>query len=173
MSEIIRMPPVDEGRREVVSFRTAHGINLAGHFYPARGRTGEPAPALVMCGPMTSVKEETLPHYAAALQDVGYSVLTFDNRSFGDSGGEPRQHLDTYEQVEDLRNAVSYMVSRTDVDRERFGLCCVCLGAGYALEVAAMDRRVKAVTLVAGGYNITDTYVEFPGHEGFEGSMEG
>lgn len=172
MSAITRMPPVDESRREAVSFATAHGITLVGHLYPARSGAGGPTAALVMCGPMTSVKEETLPHYAAALQDAGYSVLTFDNRNFGESGGMPRQHLDTYEQVEDLRNAVSYMLSRDDVDPERLGLCCVCLGAGYGLEVAVLDRRVKAVALVGGGYNLTDTYLEFLGHEGFEGFVE-
>jgi uncharacterized protein len=168
MPVLNRMPPVDDSRREAVSFPTAHGITLAGHLYPARGDRGGPGPALVMSGPMTSVKEETLPHYAAALQDAGYSVLAFDHRNFGESGGRPRQHIDTYEQVEDLRNAVSYMLSREDVDPERLGLCCVCLGAGYALEVAAMDRRVKAVALVAGGYNLTDTYLDFLGAEGFE-----
>lgn len=172
MSAITRMRPVDETRREAVRFATAHGITLAGHLYRAAGQSGGSAPALVMCGPMTSVKEETLPHYATALQDAGYSVLTFDNRNFGESGGEPRQHLDTYEQVEDLRNAVSYMLSRDDVDPGHLGLCGVCLGAGYALEVAAMDRRVKAVALVAGGYNITDTYLEFLGNEGFEGFVQ-
>ena len=75
-----------------------------------------------MAGPMTSVKEETLPHYAESLQDAGYTVLAFDNRNFGESAGEPRQHLDTHEQVEDLKNAVSYMLAREDTDPERIGL---------------------------------------------------
>jgi hypothetical protein len=56
----------------------------------------------------------------------------------------------TYQQVEDLKNAVSYLLTRDDVDPGRLGLACVCLGAGYGLEVAAMDRRVKALALVAG-----------------------
>jgi hypothetical protein len=110
MLEVRTMPRVDESRREAVSFLTAHGISLAGHLYPARGRSGEPGPALAMCGPITSVKEETLPHYAVALQDAGYTVLTFDNRNFGESGGEPRQHIDTYEHTEDLRYAVGGIV---------------------------------------------------------------
>jgi len=33
--------------------------------------------------------------------------------------------------------------------------------------VAALDPRVSAVALIAGGYNLTDTYVEFLGEEGF------
>lgn len=166
------MPLVNAARREKVIF-TSEGLSLTGHLYRAAGTAdGERAPALVMAGPMTSVKEETLPHYAETLQEAGYTVLTFDNRNFGESEGEPRQHLDTYQQVEDLKNAVSYMLTREGTDPEKLGLCCVCLGAGYGLEVAAMDRRVKAVALVAGGYNITDTYYNLLGAEGFAGYVD-
>jgi fermentation-respiration switch protein FrsA (DUF1100 family) len=172
MSEFDPMPIVDSARRQPVSFQSA-GARLAGHLYSARGsRAGTRNAALAMAGPMTSVKEETLPHYAETLQDAGFTVLTFDNRNFGESEGEPRQHLDTYEQVEDLKNAVSYLLTREDVDPVRLGLCCVCLGAGYGLEVAALDHRVKAVALVAGGYNISDAYVEFMGQEAFAGYVE-
>lgn len=166
------MPTVDDATRAAVTF-TSDGLQLAGHLYrPPGAGERERTPALVMAGPMTSVKEETLPHYAERLADAGYTLLAFDNRNFGESEGEPRQHLETYQQVEDLKNAVSYMLTREDVDPERLGLCCVCFGAGYALEVAAMDRRVKAVALIAGGYNLTDAYLEFLGAEGFAGYVD-
>jgi hypothetical protein len=158
---------VDPGVRATVRFRS-DGLTLAAHLYRPPGAVpGERTAALAMAGPMTSVKEETLPHYAAALAEAGYTVLTFDNRNFGESEGEPRQHLDTADQVEDLKNAVSYLLTRHDVDPSRLGLCCVCMGAGYGLAVASMDLRVEAVALVAGAYNITDTYREFLGEEGF------
>jgi uncharacterized protein len=161
------LPSVDPSVRETVRFRS-DGLTLAAHLYrPRSAAPRERTPALAMAGPMTSVKEETLPHYAAALAEAGYTVLAFDNRNFGESEGEPRQHLVTAEQVEDLKNAVSYLLTRDDVDPTRLGLCCVCMGAGYGLAVASMDLRVKAVALVAGAYNITDTYREFLGEEGF------
>lgn len=161
------LPSVDPGSRESVSF-PSDGLALAGHLYrPPQAAEGERTAGLVMAGPMTSVKEETLPHYAAPLAEAGYTVLTFDNRNFGESDGEPRQHLVTSEQVEDLKNAVSYLLTREDVDPDRLALCCVCMGAGYALAVASMDLRVKALAIVAGAYNITDTYREFLGEEGF------
>ena len=166
------LPSVDPAARETVRFRS-DGLALAGHLYrPPEALAGERTPALVTAGPMTSVKEETVPHYAAPLAEAGYTVLTFDNRNFGESEGEPRQHLVTSEQVEDLKNAVSYMLTRDDVDASRLGLCCVCMGAGYGLAVASMDLRVKAVALVAGAYNITDTYREFLGDEGFAAYLE-
>ena len=145
MSAIAYMTNPEESRREPVTFATARGLRLAGHLYRARGgKAGDANPGVVMAGPMTSVKEQTLPHYAGALQDSGYTVLTFGNRNFRESDGEPRAHLDTYEQVEDLKNAVRYVLTRGDVDPQRIGLFCVCLGAGYGLEVAAMDHRVTA-----------------------------
>jgi fermentation-respiration switch protein FrsA (DUF1100 family) len=163
---------VDPGVRESVRF-SSDGLALAGHLYrPPEAAPGDRTAALVMAGPMTSVKEETVPHYAAPLAEAGYTVLTFDNRNFGESEGEPRQHLATAEQVEDLKNAVSYLLTREDVDPDRLGLCCVCMGAGYALAVASMDLRVKALAIVAGAYNITDTYRDFLGEEGFTGYLE-
>jgi uncharacterized protein len=168
----VRLPVVDPSAYTEVSFESA-GWRLAGHLYRPPGvPDGVRTPALAMAGPMTSVKEETLPHYAAPLARAGFTVLTFDNRNFGGSDGPRPQHLDTYEQVEDLKNAVSYLATREDVDPDRLGLACVCLGAGYGLEVAAFDRRVKAVALVAGGYDISDTYLDMLGADGFAGYLD-
>lgn len=168
-----RLPMVEHSLREDVTFLTAGRLRLAAHVYrPPGAPGGQKTPALAMAGPMTSVKEETLPHYAAPLAAAGFTVLTFDNRNFGASEGTRPQHLDTYEQVEDLKNAVSYLLTRGDVDAERVGLACVCLGGGYGLEVAALDRRVKALALVAGGYNISDTYLGMLGADGTAAYLE-
>jgi uncharacterized protein len=166
------LPSVDPSVHDDVRFQS-DGVTLAGHLYrPPTAAAGERTAALVIAGPMTSVKEETVPHYAAPLAEAGYTVLTFDNRNFGESEGEPRQHLVTVEQVEDLKNAVSYLLTRDDVDPDRLGLAGVSIGAGYALAVASMDRRVKALAIVAGAYNITDTYRDLLGEEGFAGYLE-
>lgn len=167
-----RLAAVDDALRDDVTF-TSDGLTLAGHLYRPRGaEAGTRTPALVMAGPMTSVKEETLPHYAAPLAAAGFTVLTFDHRNFGASEAPRPQHLDTHEQVEDLKNAVSYLLTRDDVDGERLGLACVCLGAGYGLEVAAFDRRVKAAALIAGGYNISDTYAGMLGTDGLRAYLD-
>jgi predicted alpha/beta hydrolase len=44
---------------------------------------GEPTPVMALCGPISSVKEQTVPHYAERLADAGYTALTFDPRGFG------------------------------------------------------------------------------------------
>ncbi len=166
------LPVVDEAARTAVQFSSG-AFRLAGHLYrPPKLPAAERTPALVMAGPMTSVKEETLPHYAAPLAAAGFTVLAFDNRNFGASEGDRPQHLDTHEQVEDLKNAVSYLLTRDDVDPDRLGLACVCLGAGYGLEVAAFDPRIKAAALIGGGYNISDTYAGMLGAEGMHAYLE-
>jgi uncharacterized protein len=167
-----RLPAVDPSTRSEVRFTSA-GFSLAGHLYRPPGiAEGTRTPALAMAGPMTSVKEETLPHYAAPLAAAGFTVLSFDNRNFGASEGPRPLHLDTSEQVEDLKNAVSYLLTRDDIDADRIGLACVCLGAGYGLEVAALDRRVKVAALIAGGFNITDTYLGMLGAEGMAAYLD-
>jgi hypothetical protein len=157
----------DPERRVAVRFMSAD-LMLAGHLYrpldiPANART----PAIVMCGPFSSVKEQTLPHYAERFQAAGYSVLTFDSRNFGESEGEPRWHYDPNEIIEDYVNAVSYLLTRPDIDANGIALVGVCMGGGYAISAAARDKRVKAVASVAGGFNIGGTFQQFLGVDGF------
>jgi X-Pro dipeptidyl-peptidase (S15 family) len=84
----------DPARRRRTDF-VSDGVRLAGHLYrPARAVDAQPTPAIVMCGPASSVKEQTLPHYAERFADAGYTVLTFDPRTFGESDGQPRCYYD-------------------------------------------------------------------------------
>lgn len=151
----------DPTRRTAVRFNSG-GASLVGSLYRPRGiAADERTPGIVMCGPFSSVKEQTLPHYAERFADAGYSVLTFDPRGFGESGGEPRHHHVPSNVIDDYANAVNYLFTRADIDPTRIAVVGVCLGGGYAVWAGAQDKRVRAVVSIAGGYSTGGTFQQF------------
>jgi uncharacterized protein len=157
----------DPARRSPVTFRS-DDVTLAGHLYRPTGLADtERTPAVALCGPISSVKEQTLPHYAERLADAGYTALTFDPRNLGESEGEPRSHYDPNLVTADFANAVNYLLTRADVDPDRVAVVGVCMGGGYAVSTGARDKRLKAVVSIAGGYNIGGTFQQFFGVDGF------
>lgn len=153
-------------RRSAVTF-LSDGIQLAGHLYrPPQAAPHERTPGIAMCGPISNVKEMTLPHYAERLAAAGYTVLTFDPRGFGESeagAGRPRWHYDPNEVIQDFGQAVNYLMTRSDVDAGRVAVVGVCMGGGYAVSVGARDKRLKAVVSVAGGSDTGDYFQQWLG----------
>jgi dipeptidyl aminopeptidase/acylaminoacyl peptidase len=81
--------------------------------------------------------------YHEALTDAGFGVLIFDYRGFGDSGGA--RELSPRVQLEDLRNAVTYLASREDVNADAIGVFGTGgTGGGNAVLLADADPRVRA-----------------------------
>jgi dipeptidyl aminopeptidase/acylaminoacyl peptidase len=81
--------------------------------------------------------------YHQALTDAGFGVLVFDYRGFGDSEGEKK--LSPGVQLQDLRNAVTYLTTRDDVDPDLIGVFGTGgTGGGNAVLLAAVDDRVRA-----------------------------
>jgi len=118
------------------------GDTVRGWFFtPGEGEA--PYPAIVMAGGWCYVKELVQPHYAQFFVDVGFSVLLFDYRNFGSSDGARRQHIDPVMQIEDYRNAISYLETRDDVDPLHIGVWGLSYSGGHALVLAAVDPRVK------------------------------
>ncbi|WP_405730505.1 alpha/beta hydrolase [Streptomyces sp. NBC_01537] len=111
-----------------------------------------PFPAVALTGPFTGVKEQVTGLYAQLLTRSGFATLAFDHRGFGESPGR-HGHEDSQGKLADLRGAVRVLADRTEVAGDRIALVGICLGAGYAVRVAAMDPRVRAVAGIAGAYN--------------------
>jgi uncharacterized protein len=156
----------DPAKREPVSFGS-DGHLLAAHLYrPPEAVDGEATPGIVMAGPVSSVKEQTLPHYGERFAAAGYTVLSFDPRGFGESEGEPRFHYDPWLIVSDYVNAAAHLMERQDVDAARVAAVGVCMGGGFALATAARERRLAACVSVAGGYDIGGTFQQMMGAEG-------
>jgi fermentation-respiration switch protein FrsA (DUF1100 family) len=81
------------------------------------------------------------------LVDYGFSVLLFDFRARGESGGHRSSEGDR-EQL-DVLGAIDY-VSERGIPVERIGLLGFSLGAGVALLVAAQEPRIPAVVSDSG-----------------------
>lgn len=81
--------------------------------------------------------------YHEALTAAGFGVLIFDYRGFGDSEGE--KLLSPARQLQDLRNAVTYLTTREDVDADAIGVFgSGGTGGGNAVLLASVDERVRA-----------------------------
>jgi fermentation-respiration switch protein FrsA (DUF1100 family) len=78
--------------------------------------------------------------------EAGFSVLNFDNRGWGTSEGEPRQELNVFKQVTDLRDAITFAESQPEFDSEKgFGVWGSSFSGGLAIVTAADDPRVRSV----------------------------
>ena len=134
-------------RREDIAFYS-EGSRLSGHWYVPDGKV-EKAPAVVLAHGFTGVKELILPDYAQQFASQGWVTLAFDYRGFGTSEGQ-RGRLLAPEQIEDIRNAVTYVRTRSEVDPDRIGLWGTSYGCGLVVYAAALDERVKAVVAQIG-----------------------
>ncbi|OFW41689.1 MAG: peptidase S15 [Acidobacteria bacterium RIFCSPLOWO2_12_FULL_67_14] len=110
---------------------------------PKKGKG--PFPIVVMAGGWCYVKEIVMPHYAKKIVDAGLAVLRFDYRCFGESEGEPRQHIDPWAQIEDYKNAISFVMTQSDVDPNRVGIWGISYSGGHVLIVGATDPRVHCI----------------------------
>ena len=98
-----------------------------------------------MAGGWCYVKELIQPHYGKFFNDAGFATLIFDYARFGDSTGEPRQHIDPNSQIEDYRNAISFVATLPEVDPQRIGVWGISYSGGHALVLAATDHRIRSV----------------------------
>ena len=82
--------------------------------------------------------------------DMGYVVLRFDFRGCGESPGE-RGRIICLEEVEDARNALSFLATRPEVDPTQIALMGESFGAAVAVYGGGVDPRVAAV-ISSGGW---------------------
>lgn len=151
-------PPV----RRNVSFNS-EGIILRGWLYlPASLKRGDRAPAIVAANAFTSIKEITLPGYAERFANSGFVTLVFDYRNWGESDGEPRNHYDAFDQVQDVRNAITWLSLQSEVDPKRIGGWGISQGGAFMLHLAAFERRLKAVVATATGVGTDFRSIEDP-----------
>lgn len=102
-------------------------------------------PAVVQGPGWLGLRDAKLYHpYHESLLAAGIAVLVFDYRGFGGSDGDAT-FLDPMTQVEDWRNAVTYLETREEIDAGRIGAFgSGGTGGGNAVMAAGLDDRILA-----------------------------
>lgn len=122
-------------------------------------------PTVVFCAGMSLTKEVWLPAHAERLVAAGYATLNFDYRGFGESGGQPRGRLVPWQQVRDVRNALTLCEALDLCDSGRLALFGLSLGCSVALATAGVDDRVRCTIAVAGPSDLHRTWRRFAGFD--------
>ena len=117
---------------------------------------GETRGAIVLTGPLTSVKEQAVGAYAKALAERGYTALAFDHRYFGESAGEPRQFEKPGAKIEDIAAAAKAVQSDARTHGLPLFAVGVCAGAGYMSRAVSVGNGFRAFAGVAGYYAAAD-----------------
>ena len=126
-----------------VTFHNRYGITLAADLYKPKGEEGK-LPAIAVCGPFGAVKEQSSGLYAQTMAERGFLAMAFDPSFTGESGGTPRYMASPDINTEDFQAAVDFLSVQENVDAEKIGIIGICGWGGMALNVAALDTRIKA-----------------------------
>jgi uncharacterized protein len=120
-------------------FKSGETFAAAWLFLPETAVPGARAPAVAMAHGLGAVKEMYLEPFARRFAEAGVAALVFDYRGFGASGGEPRQRISPRDQMEDYRNALTWLSHQSEIDANRLGVWGSSFSGGHVIQVAAHD----------------------------------
>lgn len=129
------------------------GSRIVGTLHlPAGHAVGQRHPVVVVTGAWTSVKEQMPDTYARALAARGFAAVTFDFRGWGQSGDLPgavRFKEDPTAKIADIKAAFDHVAGLPEIDAIRIKGLGICASAGYMVDAASGNPRVRGVGLVA------------------------
>jgi pimeloyl-ACP methyl ester carboxylesterase len=126
-------------QREKVRFHSGDADCLAWHYPGTNGA------CVIMAGGFAVTKEAATDRFAGRFHDAGFSVLAFDYRRLGESGGQPRLVLPIRDQLADWEAAIEFTSALPDIDPNRIALWGFSASGGYVLEIAARHPQIAAV----------------------------
>lgn len=149
---------------QIDSFNFPSGSNLQLRGCLFRNPSG-PARGLVLFCPEYGSDRWSARHYCSGLLQAGFDVLTFDFRNQGDSDHLPGYrplHWTTEFEVEDVRAAIQYARSRTDLKSLPLALFGVSRGGVAALVTAAREPGIKCVASdgAYSAFNMIQHYIQ-------------
>lgn len=140
---------------EELTLTTTEGLPLSCWFIKANGRAR--GTILYLHG-VAECKIVGLP-IARLLQSKGFNVFLYDSRYHGDSGG--RFCTYGFYEKHDASAVITALLSRQDVHLGNFGLFGSSMGAAVAIQVAALDRRVRCVIAESGFATLRSVFDDY------------
>lgn len=136
-------PKSEKVDHQKVTFHNRYGITLVTDMYTPKNMEGKLA-AIAVCGPFGAVKEQCSGLYAQKIAERGFISIAFDPSFTGESSGMPRYMASPDINTEDFQAAVDFLSVQGNVDADKIGIIGICGWGGMALNVAALDTRIKA-----------------------------
>jgi pimeloyl-ACP methyl ester carboxylesterase len=124
--------------REKVRFTSGGDDCVAWHYAGTNGG------CVVMAGGFAVTKEPGTDLFARRFHEAGFSVLAFDYRRIGESGGQPRQVLPLPDQLADWQAALAFAATLPEVDPARLVAWGFSASGGYIFRVAAEHPALAA-----------------------------
>jgi uncharacterized protein len=124
--------------REKVRFVSGDAECAAWHYPGTNGA------CVIMAGGFAVTKEPGTDRFAKRFNDAGFTVLAFDYRRLGDSGGRPRQVVRIGEQLADWQAAIGFAPTLPGVDPSRLAIWGFSVSGGHVFRVAARHPGLAA-----------------------------
>lgn len=121
-------------------------------YYPDGGTDGDSNRALVVNSGYQGFNEFYPKMFAERMTERGYICLGFDYRGMADSEGEKGRVL-IEEQVQDIRNALTFLRNQEGIDPRQVGLVGWGMGAANVVLAGAKDQHVAGVAALNGFYD--------------------
>src|SRR4029453_5169175 len=138
MQERTNGPGSEPAVRTAVRFESDGTPCAAWHY------TGTNGGCVGMASGLAVTKEPGPGRFARAFARAGYTVLAFDYRRLGESGGHPRQIVRIREQLDDCHAALAFARHLPEVDPRRVAIWGFSVSGGHVFRVAAEDGALAA-----------------------------
>jgi dipeptidyl aminopeptidase/acylaminoacyl peptidase len=129
-------------QQRVVHYYSEGSKVEADYYLPDGAGNDARLPAIILCHGYSGLRRLILPDFARAFVGAGYAALAFDYRGFGGSAGSKWRVL-PQEQVQDIRNSVTWLENQPEVDPARIGIWGTSNGGAHVVAAAGCDDRIR------------------------------
>ena len=163
----------------------SQGVRLAADLYKPKGLNAtQTLPGILLVPGWGGSKENLKKHYGPQFAELGFIVIAFDYKSWGQSDGpivptktlphseeaakldinatHIRKVVEPFSMLADVRAALHYLGGEPRVMPNNLGIWGTSLGGGLAMVMAASDDRIKVLVNQMGPVNYVHNFRELP-----------